>query len=790
MLEQPPLRAEKAHTRWRRRSGARAILAWLSGFAGDSWQERWEASPAAACPQRWRREAVAWVNTTVDVDETSINAGLLALAAADAIRLSLRWQMDLSSCHVRTLVEGSRDPDGFARLKELVGAERWASASGGRARRALVRILLAKGGGLADITVGDMLEYDSELRRTAHGVSAGGTLYYAWLRELGHLPADAPTTLRFLEKVTGQLTCAQLVDRHRIASPGIRGLLIDYLEERRPRLDYSTLDNLARHLTRNFWADIERHHPGLETLHLPADVATAWKERLRTRVQRRRRPDGSIEEQVVERADRVMIFIAVRAFYLDVARWASEEPARWGSWAAPCPIKVAETADRKRATRTKARMDQRTRERLPVLETFARAAADHHRLAAAHLQIARATNPGDAFTLDGVTYTRGKNPAGAAARNAAGRLVHLDRVEHRAFWAWATVEFLRHTGARVEEMLETTHHAVIQYRLPTTGEFVPLLQIAPSKTDVERVLLVSPELADVLAMIIRRVRDPKTGLIPLVTRYDCEERQWNPPAPLLFQYNRSGEPCTLNSQTIREILKETVAFLGLTDAAGLPLTFTPQDFRRIFITDAIHTGLPPHIAQVIAGHANINTTMGYNAIYPTETIEAHRAFIARRRTLRPTEEYRTPTDAEWEDFLGHFERRKLSVGTCARAYGTACIHEHACVRCSLLRPDPAQRARLVEIRDNLLDRIAEAEREGWLGEIEGLRVSLAGAESKINQIDSAASAGLVLLGLPTPRPHGKSEETQRREATPLSSSTTPITECCPKPSTPRARPHY
>ncbi|MHA7961791.1 hypothetical protein ACX9I7_29010 [Streptomyces sp. L500] len=95
--------------------------------------------------------------------------------------------------------------------------------------------------------------------------------------------------------------------------------------------------------------------------------------------------------------------------------------------------------------------------------------------------------------------------------------------------------------------------------------------------------------------------------------------------------------------------------------------------------------------------------------------------------------------------------RKLSVGTCARAYGTACIHEHACVRCSLLRPDPAQRGWLVEIRDNLVDRIAEAEREGWLGEIEGLRVSLAGAESKIGQIDAAASGGPVLLGLPTPR---------------------------------------
>jgi hypothetical protein len=162
------------------------------------------------------------------------------------------------------------------------------------------------------------------------------------------------------------------------------------------------------------------------------------------------------------------------------------------------------------------------------------------------------------------------------------------------------------------------------------------------------------------------------------------------------------------------------------------------------------SGLPPHIAQVIAGHANINTTMGYYAVYPAETIEAHRAFIIRRRSLRPAEEYRTPTEAEWEDFLGHFERRKLSVDTCARAYGTACIHEHACIRCSMLRPDPAQRSRLTEIRDNLLARITEAEREGWLGEIEGLEVSLAGAQDKLAQLDpqQARTRQIVDLGMP------------------------------------------
>ncbi|MET9323591.1 integrase [Streptomyces sp. NPDC003038] len=182
------------------------------------------------------------------------------------------------------------------------------------------------------------------------------------------------------------------------------------------------------------------------------------------------------------------------------------------------------------------------------------------------------------------------------------------------------------------------------------------------------------------------------------------------------------------------------------------------------MTDAIMNGLPPHIAQVICGHKSLDTTMGYKAIYPAETIEAHRAFITRRRAARPSDEYRTPTEEEWDAFLAHFEKRKVSIGTCARAFSSPCVHEHACIRCSLLRPDPAQRGRLEEIRDNLVARIAEAEQEGWLGEVEGLRVSLAGAEDKLAQVDALAErqSAAVQLGMPgfsrsggtagTPRP--------------------------------------
>lgn len=380
---------------------------------------------------------------------------------------------------------------------------------------------------------------------------------------------------------------------------------------------------------------------------------------------------------------------------------------------------------------------------------------EHRRVASQLLDAARRSAPGERFTAAEQTLIRSIAPHAAPGKIWAddpdtGKRRDLGLEEEHAFWAYAAVEVLRSTGVRVEELLEISHHSLVQYRLPTTGELVPLLQITPSKTDQERMLVVSPELADVLSTIITRIRD-RSGAVPLVPAYDRKERLWAAPAPLLFQRSFGTENRPIAAEGIRAMLTDALTRTGLTDpATGDPLNVTPHDFRRIFITDAILNGLPPHIAQVIAGHRDINVTLGYKAVYPDEAIQAHLAFLARRRSLRPSEEYRVPTDEEWGEFLGHFERRKVSIGTCGRAFDTPCIHEHACVRCPLLWTDPTQRLRLVEIRDNLTARITEARREGWLGEIEGLQVSLAGAEQKLAQIDRRpATKTHIDLGLPT-----------------------------------------
>ena len=61
-----------------------------------------------------------------------------------------------------------------------------------------------------------------------------------------------------------------------------------------------------------------------------------------------------------------------------------------------------------------------------------------------------------------------------------------------------------------------------------TGEALPLLQIVPSKTDRERVLLISPELTHILAQVRKRVSDAD-GRVPLTVRYDGAERVYSDP---------------------------------------------------------------------------------------------------------------------------------------------------------------------------------------------------------------------------------------------------------------------
>ena len=49
-------------------------------------------------------------------------------------------------------------------------------------------------------------------------------------------------------RVRGQLSAGQLIDRYDLACRPVRDLLVDYLNERRPGIDYVTMNGLAYQL--------------------------------------------------------------------------------------------------------------------------------------------------------------------------------------------------------------------------------------------------------------------------------------------------------------------------------------------------------------------------------------------------------------------------------------------------------------------------------------------------------------------------------------------------------------
>lgn len=758
----PPFALPNQRSQRGRRDGLVAAMSWLQDHPGDTWQQRWTASGAqtrldvagsvAAAAQSGSGQGPPYPSRLLGL-------GLLTLIGADVIRPDIAWLMSSPPAPQRLSAEVARvrDPDGFAELSRWCHEHPAVSDHAARvALRQIAVILAAKGGTTADITIGDCVQ----LLAVAATVQSGSDrhmfspFFYQMLHAQGRFGPAAPPSLRVWQ-AHGQRSVEELIGRHGIVCQPVRDLLVDYLRERQLTIDYATLPNLAYTLGKMFWRDLELHHPDIDSLWLAPHVAAAWKQRVMTKTTRTVTPHGEVIEAQMPRLAGRTILSAVRTFYLDIAEWALDEPARWGPWVARCPIRAGEISHKKDLARRKSRMDQRTREQMPALATLVRWADQERKASIERLEAARATAPGDRFTAGGQTRQRSVTKTSTSTRvwvndaDNTGKRRDLVFEEHRAFWTWATVEVLRMSGIRIEELTELSHHSLIQYRLPATGELIPLLQIAPSKTDAERLLVVSPELADVLATIISRIRG-HDGKVPLVAAYDTHERLYNPPMPLLFQWRSRLENRYITGTFLRDSLHHALAATGLTDSAGQPLRFRPHDFRRLFITDAIMHGMPPHIAQLVAGHGDINTTMGYKAVYPEEVINGHRAFIARRRATRPSEEYRTPTDAEWEEFLGHFERRKLSLGTCGRAFGSNCIHEHSCIRCSLLRPEPAQRHRLVEIRDNLVARIKEANEHGWYGDIEGLNVSLAAAQQKLAQIEEIITRrSSVHLGMPS-----------------------------------------
>jgi hypothetical protein len=733
----------------RRRRGTRKLLSHLLALPGKTWQERWLESDFH------RRDCSVEILTTQTSLLYELRAGAQALFCLRVVTPSLlSLQASKLGDYQDHFGQAQRDPllHGYYRaVDESQGAEKYKRL----AKRDVAAALTTQGIEFADLTPDALLFYALECRRLRLHSGRGDvarhafTAVRAWdtLFNCGHFPPDTPPSLRSRLTV-GQLTAEQLVDRYAINNEGVRQLLIDYL--RRRQVDkYNTRTLLAGHLVGNFWSKIEELAPTQADLHLSNELYEQWKAAIRT------------TQHGKPRADIASVLLPVRAFYLDIQSWALDEPERWGPWAAPCPIPSGDLRGfSARRRRIKERMDDRTRVRQPLLPKLVMHVEQRLEGLSSLLAAARSVELGDEFAHDGRRFRRtrsnsdrwnhaGGNPTVRVEQIDSGEVVDVLVAEEAAFWEWAYVEVLRHTGIRVEELVELSHTSVRQYQRPN-GEVVPLLIVAPSKSDRERVIPMSPELFHVVACIVRR--QTSGGVIPPVARYDPNERKWTLPLPYLFQRTRAGIPRVVSPATVLNNLRACCERIAASDPQFVGVQVTPHDFRRLFATELVNNGLPIHIGAALLGHLNIETTRGYTAVFNEDVVRHYQQFLASRRSQRPQEEYRPTSPREWAEFEEHFDKRKVELGSCGRPYGSPCAHEHACIRCPMLHVDERMIRRLDDIESDLLSRRARAESEGWLGELEGLDLTLrylADKRAESQRLSRVVST--VTLGMPTLR---------------------------------------
>ena len=375
----PPFPLDNPLGQQGRRLGLVSVVSWLEAQPGGSWQDRWLASGAEDAAD-WRVLVAAWKARRTGISLAGpakpaphAGAGLLVLIAGDVIRPGISWLLSCPAAPRNLAAEmaRTRDPAAFADLAALCQSGSVGEFARLAALGKIAVIMAAKGGVPAGITVGDCIELldTAAAARTGEDRHSSSPLFYQLLRSRGAFGQDAPTALRVLAG-RGKPTCEQLIDRYGIACQPVRDVLVDYLRERQPAVDFSSLQRLAYLLGKLFWADLETHQPGISSLRLPRDAASAWKQRVMTRTKTTATADGQSQQIVTARLDGRSVLTAVRAFYLDIAEWADEDPARWGPHAVRCPVSASDASHRKDRSQRKSRMDQRTRERLPVLPTL------------------------------------------------------------------------------------------------------------------------------------------------------------------------------------------------------------------------------------------------------------------------------------------------------------------------------------------------------------------------------------------------------------------------------------
>ncbi|KOU28292.1 hypothetical protein ADK53_34845 [Streptomyces sp. WM6373] len=236
----------------------RTVLAALRRAEGSCWQERWHNGGWNQAP-----DLAPLFGDSVRASafkSGEIMHGLGVLLCLDIVRPSYDW------------LGRFRFTAGFERLRQVRGAEFFATVRDACQVRKVTRVqeqhavrmltipLAHTGKSPRDLTSQDMLDMCRVLSSRRGQRPPGLTLAWDLLRQLGVLPAGTPTLHDAQRRQRPNIP--DMVDFYGLSCPDVRNLIIRYVSERAPAIDYITTRQLIWKLAKRFWKDLEEHHPG------------------------------------------------------------------------------------------------------------------------------------------------------------------------------------------------------------------------------------------------------------------------------------------------------------------------------------------------------------------------------------------------------------------------------------------------------------------------------------------------------------------------------------------------
>jgi site-specific recombinase XerD len=324
------------------------------------------------------------------------------------------------------------------------------------------------------------------------------------------------------------------------------------------------------------------------------------------------------------------------------------------------------------------------------------------------------------------------------------------RAEAVAFWNWAFIELLVQSGLRIEEAHNLTVFDILR-RTDSSGRAYFLLHVEPSKFDKARLIPIGDSLGKVLSEIIIHVkRFYGLNHVPPIDHFDFHQQQPLPRAPYLLQGRT--RPHMIGKSTIRAGLVELSRKAGARRHDGSRLDIAPHDCRRVFASEHLNNGTPPHVLRALLGHERLDTVMIYAKLYPGTLVEEYRRHVRGvYQTVHGPEVLKAPTAQEWVALERSCGLRDMGTHLCALPAGDYCPKGLVCLGCVHAQPKKAALPLFENMRANHARELARAEaRHEPLGQIASRRLELARLDQAVRRanelsVDVAKAMELALL---------------------------------------------